>query len=197
MKLKLSYQKQGQEFMARIDIPTSIEAAPKAAQPMLEAVKKQLGTVPNLFRLMANSPQTLRGYLGFDGAMSSGTLSPELREGVALAVSQINGCEYCLAAHTYFGKKVSKLSDEEIVANRNGTAGNPKTAAAIRFATTVTHARGGVKETDIATVKAAGFSDAEVVELVGLVALNTFSNYINIAFRTDVDFPAVNVSLVD
>jgi uncharacterized peroxidase-related enzyme len=183
--------------MARIDIPATIEASPMAAQVMLEAIKKQLGSVPNLFRLMANSPQTLQGYLGLSDALDSGKLSAEIREGVAFAVSQINGCEYCLAAHTYFGKKVTKISDEEILANRSGTAGSPRTAAAIKFAATVTHARGGVNETDIATVKAAGFNDAEIIELVGLVALNTLSNYINIAFRTDVDFPAVKVSLVN
>ena len=106
--------------MSRILTPASIEATPAAAQPQLEAVKKQIGVVPNLFRLVANSPAALEGYLGMSGALAKGSLPAPTRERIALAVAQINGCGYCLSAHSYMGKNLAKLSDAEIAANRHG-----------------------------------------------------------------------------
>ena len=86
--------------MTRIALPASIETAPAAAQPLLEDVKKLLGSVPNLFRITANSAAALEGYLGLNGALAKGSLDARTRERSALAVAQINGCDYCLAAHT-------------------------------------------------------------------------------------------------
>ena len=86
--------------MSRIPTPPSIAAAPAASQPLLEAVNKQLGSVPNLFRLAANSPAALEGYLGMMGALAKGALPAATRERIALAVAEVNGCNYCLAAHT-------------------------------------------------------------------------------------------------
>ena len=100
--------------MSRIPTPATIEAAPAASRPLLEAVKKQLGVVPNLFRLVANSPAALEGYLGLVGALNKGALPAPTRERIALAVAEINGCSYCLSAHTYLGKNLAKLDDAEI-----------------------------------------------------------------------------------
>ena len=90
--------------MSRIPTPASISDAPSASQPLLEAVKKQLGTAPNMFRLISNSPAALEGYLALSGALNKGTLPAQTRERIALAVAEINGCNYCLSAHTYLGK---------------------------------------------------------------------------------------------
>ena len=95
--------------MSRIPTPASIEAAPAAAQPLLQAVKKQLGVVPNLFRLIATSPAALEGYLGLNGALAKGALDAATRERIALAVAEFNGCDYCLSAHSYLGKNLAKL----------------------------------------------------------------------------------------
>lgn len=181
--------------MSRIPTPASIEAAPAAAQPLLEAVKKQIGAVPNLFRLTATSPAALEGYLNLNGALGKGALAPATRERVALAVAQVNGCGYCLAAHTYLGKNVAKLSDSEIAANRAGRSEDAKADAAVAFAVKITNARGAVGEADIQAVRAAGYSDAEIVEIVAHVALNTLTNYLNEVFKTEVDFPAVPLRL--
>ena len=97
--------------MSRIQIPATIEAAPAASRPLLEAVKSQLGVVPNLFRLVANSPVALEGYLGMNGALNKGALPAATRERIALAVAELNGCDYCLSAHTYLGKNIAKLDD--------------------------------------------------------------------------------------
>jgi uncharacterized peroxidase-related enzyme len=180
--------------MSRIPTPATITAAPAAAQPLLEAVKKQLGSAPNLFRITANSPAALEGYLSLNGALAKGALDAATRERIALAVAQVNGCRYCLAAHTYLGKNVAKLTDAEIAANRNGHSSDPKADAAVIFARKVTLDRGAVTDADFGLVRGAGYSDAEIIEIVAHVALNTLTNYINEVFGTEVDFPAVPVS---
>ncbi|MGV8952524.1 MAG: carboxymuconolactone decarboxylase family protein [Cypionkella sp.] len=175
--------------MTRIATPASIADAPMAAQPLLEAVKKQLGTVPNLFRTVANSPAALEGYLGLSGALGKGTLPAATRERIALAVAEINGCNYCLSAHSYLGKNLAKLDDAEILANRRGHSNDAKADAAVQFAARVTKARGHVSDEDLRAVKLAGYDDAQVVEIVLHVALNTWTNYLNEVAQTVIDFP--------
>lgn len=179
--------------MSRIPTPATIEAAPVNAQPLLEAVKKQLGVVPNLFRLVANSPAALEGYLGLNGALGKGTLDARTRERIALAVAEINGCSYCLSAHSYLGKNLAKLDDAELAANRRGTSNDPHADAAVRFAVKVVNNRGHVSDTDLTAVRAAGYSDAQIIEIVLHVALNTLTNYVNEVAKTDIDFPVVEV----
>ena len=177
--------------MSRIRTPASIEAAPAASQPLLEGVKKQLGFVPNLFRLVSNSTAALEGYLGLSAALGKGSLPAATRERIALAVAEINGCSYCLSVHTYLGKHLAKLDDAEITANRNGASNDPKADAAVRFAAKVTQSRGHVSDDDVRAVKLAGYDDAQVVEIVLHVALNTWTNYINEVAKTEIDFPVI------
>ncbi len=177
--------------MSRIAIPSSIETAPAASQPLLQAVKKMLGVVPNLFRLVSTSPAALEGYLSLSGALSKGSLAAPTRERIALAVAEINGCSYCLSAHTYLGKNVAKLDDAEMTANRSGASNDPKADAAVRFAAKVTRERGKVSQADIQALKLAGYDDAQLIEIVQHVALNVWTNYINLIAETEVDFPVV------
>ena len=177
--------------MPRLPTPASIEQAPAAAQPLLQAVKQQLGVVPNLFRLVATSPAALEGYLGLNGALAKGALEAPTRERIALAVAEVNGCDYCLSAHAYLGKNLAKLSDTEIAANRNGGSADAKADAAVRFAVKLVNARGHVSDSDLQAVRAAGYSDAQVIEIVLHVALNTLTNYVNEVAKTDIDFPVV------
>ena len=179
--------------MSRIPTPAAINAAPVASQPLLEAVKQQLGIVPNLFRLVATSPAALEGYLSMAGALSKGQLPSATRERIALAVAQVNGCSYCLSAHTYLGKHVAKLDDAELTANRNGASNDPKADSAVRFAATVARERGHVRDEDVRAVRAAGYDDAQIIEMVQHVALNTWTNYINEVALTEIDFPVINV----
>jgi uncharacterized peroxidase-related enzyme len=179
--------------MSRIQIPATVEAAPAAAQSMLQAVNKMLGSVPNLFRLVAKSPAALEGYLGMSGALGKGALSAATRERIALAVAEVNGCNYCLSAHTYLGKNFAKLDDAEITANRNGSSNDIKAAAAVKFAVKVAKERGHVSDADVRAVKEAGYDDAQVIEIVQHVALNTWTNYINEVAKTEIDFPVVAI----
>ncbi len=177
--------------MTRLPTPASIEASPAAAQPLLQAVKKKLGVVPNMFRLVATSPTALEGYLGLNGALAKGALEAPTRERIALAVAEVNGCDYCLSAHSYLGKNLAKLSDVEIAANRNGGSGDAKADAAVGFAVKLVKARGHVTDADIKAVKDAGYNDAQLIEIVLHVALNTLTNYVNEVAKTEIDVPVV------
>ena len=177
--------------MSLITIPPSIEAAPDASRPLLRAVEKQLGVVPNLFRLVATSPAALEGYLGMHGALARGTLPAATRERIALAVAEQNACDDRLSAHTYLGRNLAQLDDAEIERNRSGGSKDPMADAAVGFATRVVRQRGRVDAADVEAVRLAGYTDAQIVEIVQHVALNTWTNYINNVARTDIDFPVV------
>ncbi|OYY65105.1 carboxymuconolactone decarboxylase family protein [Sphingomonas sp. 28-62-11] len=177
--------------MTRIVTPASVADAPEASRPLLDAVAKQLGSVPNMFRAIATSPQALEGYLSLSGALGKGTLPAATRERIALAVAEVNGCSYCLSAHTYLGRNLAKLDDAEITANRNGASNDPKADAAVRFAAKVAKDRGHITDSDFAAVKLAGYTDAQVIEIVQHVALNSWTNFFNEVFQTEIDFPVV------
>ena len=177
--------------MSRIPTPPSIATSLAASQPLLEGVNRQLGSVPNMFRLIGNSPAALEGYLGMSAALARGALPAQTRERIALAVAEVNGCNYCLAAHTYLGRNLAKLDEAEIAANRAGTSHDARADAAVRFAVLVARARGHVDAGAVQAVRAAGYSDAQIVEIVMHVALNTWTNYLNEVAATDIDFPEV------
>jgi len=177
--------------MSRIPTPARIEDAPAASQALLTAVKQKLGVSPNLFRLVANSPAALEGYVSLFDAIGKGSLPAATHERIALAIAEINGCSYCLSAHTYLGKHVAKLDDAEMTANRNGMSNDPKADAAVRFAAAVIRNRGHVSDADFAAVKTAGYDDGQIIEIIQHVALNAWTNFLNEAVKTDIDFPVV------
>jgi uncharacterized peroxidase-related enzyme len=177
--------------MSRLHTPASIDAAPAAAQPLLETVRKQLSVAPNMFRVIASSPAALEGYMGLNSSLAKGELDVRTRARIALAVSEANGCDYCLSAHTYLAKNLAKLDDAEIGRNRGGGSADPKADAAVRFALLLVRERGHVTDADLAVVKVAGFGDGAVVEIVLHVALTTLTNYVNVVAGTEIDFPRV------
>jgi uncharacterized peroxidase-related enzyme len=178
--------------MSRLTIP-SYDEAPAASRPLLDAVKAQLGTVPNLFRLTGLSPAALEGYLGLSKAWNR-TLDARIREQIALATAQVSGCDYCLSAHSYLGANLAKLSTAEITLNRQGRSSDARANAALTFARAVAMSRGKVTDADIAAVRSAGFTEAELVEIVASVALNVLTNLINNVAETDIDFPVVRAA---
>ncbi|WP_157220484.1 carboxymuconolactone decarboxylase family protein [Flavisphingomonas formosensis] len=178
--------------MSLIPTPATIADAPEASQPILEAVQKQMGAVPNIFRLIANSPATLSGLTALQGALGKGKLSLATRERLALTMAEANGCTYCLSAHSFTAAKFAKLDATEIAAARNGTSSDAEAAAALTFARALTVARGAVAPTEVEAVRAAGYSDGEILEIIAQVALNTFTNYVNEALGTAIDFPRID-----
>ncbi|WP_067461723.1 carboxymuconolactone decarboxylase family protein [Actinomadura macra] len=175
--------------MSRLATVPPDTAEPRTAA-LLDRVHRALGIRPNMMLTMATSPAVLDAYLAFSGALDGGRLSATLREQLALALAAENDCGYCLAAHHTLGARAG-LSDEEIKASTHGEAGDPRAAAALRFARQIVRTRGFVSDEDLAAVRAAGFGDGEIGEIVGVVALNVFTNYFNSVAQTDLDFPAV------
>lgn len=173
--------------MSRISIPTR-DDAPAASHAILDAVNGQLGVVPNLFRLVALSPAALAGMTSLSGALAK-ALDVKTRERLAIATAEVNGCDYCLSAHTYLGLNLARLSPEEIVLNRKGASSDAKADAAVRFGAKVAQTRGKIAAADLDAVRQAGFTDAQVIEIVAVVAENFLTNLINNVADTDIDFP--------
>jgi uncharacterized peroxidase-related enzyme len=164
------------------------ETAEGRAQELLALVRSKLGIVPNMTRAMVRSPAVLDAYLQMNGALAQGALPTKTRELIALTVAEANHCEYCLAAHSVIGKSVG-LALEQITAARSGRAADASTATLLQFARVLVEKRGQVDTADLAAVRAAGFGDDAVAEVVANVALNVFTNYFNLAAGTTLDFP--------
>ena len=167
--------------------------APGEAKQTLDAVDAQLKMVPNLFRVAANSPAALKALVGMEGALGKGALRARVREQIAIAVAQENSCDYCLSAHTAIGKMLG-VSDAQLADARTGRADDAKVDATLRLALHIVRERGDVSPAELAAAKTAGISDAEIVEIVANVALNIFTNYLNIAADTEIDFPVLRTA---
>jgi uncharacterized peroxidase-related enzyme len=178
--------------MSRLLIPAR-DDAPEASQLILDAVHKQLGVVPNMFRLIAQSPAVLQGFASSNGALAK-TLDAKTRERIALAVAQVNGCDYCLSAHAYLGLNLARISAAEIALNRAGASGDAKANAAVGFAAKIVRDRGHVGDADVQAVRDAGFTDGEIVEIIAVAAENVFTNLLNVVAETDIDFPVVRAA---
>jgi uncharacterized peroxidase-related enzyme len=176
--------------MARLKAINPDEATGKTKE-LFNAIQSKLGVVPNMMRTMGNSPALLEGYLTLSGALAHGKLGAKNGELLALAVSEKNNCDYCLSAHTYIGEKLVHIDAGTLTDARSEKNTDAKTAAALKFAGVLTSKQGLVNDADVDAVKAAGFTDGEIGEIVGHVALNVLTNYFNNTANTEIDFPVV------
>ncbi|WP_452599502.1 carboxymuconolactone decarboxylase family protein [Pontimicrobium sp. MEBiC01747] len=160
------------------------------SKELFNAVQSKLGFIPNLIKVFGNSPATLQTYLSLGELTGSGNFSNKYREQLALAIAESNACNYCLSAHTAIGK-MNGLSEEQTEQSRQGFANDDKAQAGLQFAKAVTENRGQVSSEAIAEVKAAGFNDGDILEIVLNVVSNTLTNYVNHIAETEVDFPSV------
>jgi uncharacterized peroxidase-related enzyme len=177
-------------LMARLDIPDSVDETPQASHAILEQIGKRLGFVPNLHRLMAVSPDVLSGFIALQTALDR-TLDARTRDTVALTVSQANGCNYCLGAHSYVAAKFNGTDAEEIALARDGKSSDPCRSAAGTFARRLIETRGTVTDDDLSAVREAGITDKEIVEIVALSAQFLLTNFISNVADTEIDFPEV------
>jgi uncharacterized peroxidase-related enzyme len=175
--------------MSRIPIPASDES-PAESQATLERVTKRLGWTPNLFRVMALSPNTLNAFVAMSGTLSR-TLDVATIESIGMVVSEGSGCEYCRQSHIFLGMWLAKLDTTELELNRQGGSCDPKRAAAVRFAKAIADTRGKVSDEDLADVRAAGFTNADIVAIAGLTAQFLFTNFMSNIAQAELDFPAV------
>ena len=177
--------------MSRINLVDPVSATGPSAE-LLGEIRSAFGVAPNMFRAVANSPAALASMWGSFGALGNGRLGAKLGEQIAVAVADRNDCHYCLAAHTALGRKAGATA-EEMTAAQRGKSADPKTAAALAFAQKLVDARGQVSDADVRSLRDAGYDDEDVVEIVAHVALNLFTNYINVALAVPVDFPGVKL----
>ena len=175
--------------MSRISVPARVEA-PAASIPILDEIDRKFGVIPNLFRLLGISSKALKAYADLNATLA-GTFTVKTREQVAITVAQINSCDYCLSAHSYLGTNLAGLSEDDVKLARNRTAADAETAAIVQFAASVADKRGHLSNDELVAARHAGLSDAQLVEIVALVAENVFSNFVNSVAQTDIDFPVV------
>jgi len=168
------------------------ESVSGSHKALFDQIDSTFGVIPNLFKAIGNSEAALESMWTSFGALGKGELDAKLGEQIAVLVADINRCEYCLAAHTALGQKAG-ASVAEMADAQAGKSDDDKTQAALDFSAKVVRERAGVSAADINALKQAGFSDANVAEIIAHIALNIFTNYTNVALDVPVDFPKVDL----
>jgi uncharacterized peroxidase-related enzyme len=159
-------------------------------QAMLERSRPGSKGVSNFLKILAQSPAAALAYLRAEEALAEGRLSGRQREQIALAVAEINGSEYCLLAHAAAGSKAG-LTGQEIESARRAAAEEAKADRMLRFTQSMVLQRGEISDEDLGALRKAGFSDGEIIEMVANIALNVFTNYLNMLSKTEADSPAL------
>ena len=176
--------------MSTIPAIDAATATPEQAAALAD-VRKALGAVPNMAKVMANSPAAVKAWLALAGALGEGTFSAAVREQLALATAEYNECTYCLSAHTFLASNVAKVDAAEIELARKASSADPHVAALLELSDAIARNRGAVSEGELQRARAAGVTEEEIVEVVGNIALNILTNYLNILADTDNEWPAV------
>src|ERR1700743_410281 len=166
------------------------EQVPADSQPTLGAFTKNIGFTPNMMAIFAHSPIAFNAWAGLLGSLSK-ALDVKTRDSIGLAVSEVNGCNYCLTVHSFTAEHMAKLPANEILPARKAHATEPKRDAAVQFARKVIEARGQVTDADLKAVRDAGYTDANVMEIVALGPMCHVTNFFNNVFDPEKDFPAV------
>ena len=178
--------------MARIE-PIEPEHATGEALDLLQSVKRQLGEVPNVFKVMAISPPVLKGYLAVSRSLTEAGLDPALREQIAVAVAGINQCDYCASAHTSIGRRRG-VTRSELDLNLQARSADPKTESVFTLVKAILNRKGDLTDAELDNLRSVGFSDRELVELVIYIGVSAAANYLNKIAATEIDFPLVKTS---
>lgn len=178
--------------MPRIAALTDTDATPDV-QAIFAAIKGSIGMVPNIYRTTAHSPSTLTALLGLRDALVKGRLTAREREAIALTVAGVNACDYCASAHSAISGGL-KVAPDEIAAHLRARSQVPRLAALLSLARAVTEKRGRIGDGDLAVARNADLTDGDIIEVIGVVVANIFTNYLNHAFDTDIDFPKVRAN---
>ena len=167
--------------------PVDVEALTGKARDTIERVQQRSGRIPNMVRLLVNSPAALDAYIGSASALADGALAPELQALIAVAVTSELGCDYSLAAVSGIARRAG-VSDSALAAARAAKSDNPGVAALLAFAVDLVRAHGHLPEARVGTLRAHGFTDGEIAEAIAGVGLNTFRAYFNLTSRPVMDF---------
>lgn len=168
------------------DVPAREQVSP-ANQAIFDNLKKGLGFVPNLYAYFAKNETALGDYLTLQGRKS--TLKAKEREAINLVTSQINGCLYCQSAHTVLGK-MNGFSDEQVIEIRKGSATfDSKLDALVKFTASVVENRGHAIEETKEHFFATGYTEANLIDVVIVIADKIIMNYIHNLVEIEIDFP--------
>ena len=166
-----------------------VKSAPEGSRAILGQIKETFGRVPNFFASVAHSPAALKTVMGMFEALDGGELTGKPHEAIALRVGELHRCAYCTAVHTIKAKQAGATADEAI-GFRRGESDDPKLKALLNVATGLVEKRGGLADREVQAARDAGWSDAELLEAVSIVAMNMYTNYVNALVQTELDFPA-------
>lgn len=170
-----------------------VDSATGPAAAIFGNIKKAMGKVPNAYATIGNnSPMALEAALALDGALAKGSLSTKDIEAVKLAVSEAVGCDYCLAAHSFIAKRSGIAGDAVVALRKGGVSGDDKLDALATFARTLATTTGTVAPDVVSAVKAAGYTDQQIIETLLAIASITFTNLVNRVNDTPLDFPAAD-----
>ena len=183
--------------MPKLPTPATIDEAPAASRSMLRTVETRFGRVPNLALLLSVSPAALQGYLALLTALEGGALDGRTAQRIALATAEASGCPYCLSLHTWRARNRIGLDDAEITANRNGASNDPQADAAVCFAAKLARTKGAICDDEIGALKAAGYDDGQIVEIILHAGLNTLASTITRVGEPDIDFPLIQPRKAD
>lgn len=173
--------------MSQFNVPTRDEVSP-ANQALFDQLKGKLGMVPNLYATLAHSEHALGNYLAFQNGKSS--ITGKAREVVNLVVSQVNECDYCLAAHTVIGGMVG-FKPEQILEIRAGRASfDAKLDALAKLTHSIANKRGHADQTLVEAFLASGWTKANLVDAIVVIGDKIVTNYLHGATKVPVDFPA-------
>lgn len=173
--------------MNTFTIPTK-ETAKEASLPIFENLEKGIGFLPNLYAYIGHSPNALQNYLAYQNGNSKGAFNAKIREAVNLAISEVNGCHYCLSAHTAIGK-MNGFSEEEILQLRAGTHPDEKLNVITNLVADIQKTHGHPSKNLLEKFFGLGYDEGALVDLLALVADKVFANYLNNISNVAIDFP--------
>ena len=172
--------------MTSLPIQT-IETAPEASKELLKKAKESAGFVPNLYGAMATAPSLLEGYITLTNIFGKSEMSETERQIILMTNNRLNGCEYCMAAHTSLSQ-MAKVPADVIEALRAGTSiADPKLEALRVFSIVINETRGWPTQEQIGTFLAAGYTQQTILEVIVGTSLKVMSNYTNHITETPVD----------
>lgn len=168
------------------------ESATGETRELFDAAKSKMGGVPNVLRVLGNSPAALKSYLTLGEILGNTAFNGKEREAIALTVAAANGCNYCASAHAALSKNM-EVSDEEIESRLKARSDDTRLQGALQFAKAVVEKRGWVTDEDLQQARDAGLEDAQIMDVIVIVIQNMLTNYTNHVAETDIDFPEVKV----
>ena len=173
--------------------PIEPSDATGVTKEIFDHLEKNMNRIPAMVRVMAHSPAIAETYMHFNQALAKSSLSPRTLALITVAIAEISGCDYTLSIGIALARRHG-VEEPELAAARAGRAEDDKTARTLEFATSIVRRVGQVPHEDVERLRQSGFSDREIVDIIGAVGLNIFRNYFNLVVGTDIDVPVARTS---